>query len=210
MIYAENILLCIAVPLAVTLFFIKGDARRFMAALLIGMVLCLISAYITGFLSTLSELSAEDISIYISPVVEELIKLLPLLFILFVFDPSDDKIFLFAVALGAGFATLENCCYILTSGAGRLSYILIRGLAVGVMHVVSLLELAFGLVLIRRFRIVSFAGILGALSLSMTFHGLYNLLVSKPGAFSYIGYVMPLAVGAVLYFAFRRFMARSD
>jgi len=210
MIYAENILLCIAVPLAVTLFFIKGDARRFMAALLIGMVLCLISAYITGFLSTLSELSAEDISIYISPVVEELIKLLPLLFILFVFDPSDDKIFLFAVALGAGFATLENCCYILTSGAGRLSYILIRGLAVGVMHVVSLLELAFGIVLIRRFRIVSFAGILGALSLSMTFHGLYNLLVSKHGAFSYIGYAMPLAVGAVLYFAFRRFMARSD
>ena len=50
MIYAENILICIAVPLLVSLLFIRGHARRFAAAFLIGMGVCLISAYISGFI----------------------------------------------------------------------------------------------------------------------------------------------------------------
>ncbi|MBR5708924.1 MAG: PrsW family intramembrane metalloprotease [Oscillospiraceae bacterium] len=204
MIYAENILICITVPLAVTAAFVRGDARRFMLSSLAGMVLCLLSAYITGYITSLGSLPQDEISIYISPVVEEIIKLLPLLFILYVFRPKDETIFLCAVALGAGFATFENCCYILTAGAESLTYTLIRGLAVGVMHVVSVLALAFGLVIIRRSRLVTLAGVMGALSLSTTFHALYNLLVSGHGAFPYIGYALPLAAAVVLYFSFRR------
>ncbi len=204
MIYAENILLCIAVPLVVTLGFLKNSARRLVISFLLGMGLCLISAYISGYLSLISDISSEDVSIYLSPVVEELMKLLPLLFVLYVFNPEDDAIFLCAVSLGAGFATFENCCYILTAGVESLPYTLIRGLAVGVMHVVSMLVLALGLVLIRRFKVVSLAGVMGALSLSMTFHALYNLMVSQPGAFSYIGYALPLATAGLMYFIFRQ------
>ena len=206
MIYAENILLCISVPLAVSLAFVKGAARQFILASLVGMAISLLSAYITGYFSLLTDMSTEYISIYYSPVVEELMKLLPLLFLLCVFHPEDETIFLCAVALGTGFATFENCCFILTAGAESLPYTLIRGLAVGVMHVVSMLALAFGLVLIRRFRVVSLAGVMGALSLSMTFHALYNLLVSQPGVFSYIGYCLPLASAAALFFSVRQLM----
>ena len=55
-----------------------------------------------------------------------------------------------AVAIGAGFATFENCCYILTAGAESLPYILIRGMAVGVMHIVSILALPIWLIAARR------------------------------------------------------------
>ena len=202
MIYAENILLCIAIPLAVSLVFVRKAARGFILGFLVGMVLCLVAAYISGFLSLLADMPGEYVSIYLSPVVEEVMKLLPLLFLLYVFRPEDESVILCAVALGAGFATFENCCYILTAGAESLRYTLIRGLAVGVMHVVSMLVLAFGLVMVRRFHLVSLAGIMGSLSLSVTFHALYNLLVSQPGVSSVIGYILPPITAAMLFIPF--------
>ena len=205
MIYAENILLCFSVPLLMSLLLIRGSARIFVFSFLCGMVVCLLSAYVSSFSTAISHMGAKQTAIYISPIVEEAMKMLPLLFSLFVIEPADEVLLLLAVGLGTGFATFENSCYILSSGAGSVPYILIRGMAVGVMHIVSIFVLALGLVLARRFKALSVAGILGALSLSMTFHGLYNLLVSEPGATSVIGYAMPLLAAALLYVPYRRF-----
>ena len=204
MIYAENILICIAVPLMISLIFITGKARYFAGSLILGMVVCLIAAYISGYLDLSAELGEESTAIFISPIVEEIMKFLPLLFYVMMFLPESDDMYLVALGIGAGFATFENCCYILTSGAESLPYILIRGMAVGVMHIVSILFLAIGIEMVRRFRALSVPGLLGALSLSMTFHGLYNLLVSEPGLSSVIGYVLPLFTAIMLYFPFRR------
>ena len=204
MIYAENILICITVPLMISLIFITGKARYFAGSLILGMVVCLIAAYISGYLDLSAELGEESTAIFISPIVEEIMKFLPLLFYVMMFLPESDDMYLVALGIGAGFATFENCCYILTSGAESLPYILIRGMAVGVMHIVSILFLAIGIEMVRRFRALSVPGLLGALSLSMTFHGLYNLLVSEPGLSSVIGYVLPLFTAIILYFPFRR------
>ena len=204
MIYAENILICISVPLLVALMFVRGSARKFTASFILGMVICLIAAYISGFIDLVSGMGDEDTAVFISPIVEEIIKLLPLLFYLMTFNPDDDNIYLSAMGIGAGFATFENCCYILTAGTDRLIYILIRGMAVGVMHIVSILALAFVICLARRFKVMSVSAILGALSFSMIFHGLYNLLVSEPGISSYIGYAMPLLTAILLYFPYKK------
>ena len=204
MIYAENILLCIAVPLLLSIIFIKGDARLFSASFLIGMSVCLISAYISGFLDLVTGMGVNDTSVFLSPIVEEIMKLLPLVFIIVLIEPEDKTTLITAVGIGAGFATFENCCYILTFGVESFSYVLIRGMAVGIMHVVSLLMLAIGLILARHFDVMSLPAVMGALSLSVTFHGLYNLLVSSPGISSAVGYAMPIAAAAVLYLPFRK------
>ena len=204
MIYAENILICIAVPLAISALYIKGTARRFVISFLIGMITCLLAAYIGGFFKLTSGLSNDDTSVYISPVVEEILKLLPILFFINVFELNSKEVMLTAVSLGTGFATFENCCYILSSSAQNLSLILIRGAAVGVMHIVSMVTLAMALHILKRVRIFSFAGILGALSFSMTFHAFYNLLVSEPGIPSYLGYASPLICAVLLYFIDRK------
>lgn len=204
MIYAENILLCIAVPMLLSLLFVRRGARLFAASFLTGMLVCLLSAYMSGFLNLVSGMGAEDTAIFISPVVEEIMKFLPLLFCLQMFRTDDESLTMIAVAVGAGFATFENCCYILTAGAENLVYVLIRGMAVGVMHIVSILTLALGLVLARRFRALSLPGVMGALSLSVTYHALYNLLVSEPGVASWIGYVLPVLTAATLYLPYRR------
>ena len=210
MIYAENILLCIAIPLAVSLMFIRGEARRFVAAFLLGMGMCLISAYISGFLNLIAGMGEDDTAIFISPIVEEIMKLFPLLFFLAVFEPRDRALTMIAVAIGAGFATFENCCYILTGGAESLPYIMIRGMAVGVMHIESILELSVWMVLAKRLKAFSFPAVMGGLALSMTYHAIYNLLVSKPGIPSVIAYAMPPVIAIVLFVAYRTLPIRLD
>lgn len=199
MIYAENVLICIMVPLAISLFFCKGEVRQLIASFLSGMIICIMSAYIAGFFEMTSGFSAEDTSIFLSPIIEECMKLLAILFCIYVFEPSDEEIQLYAVGIGIGFATFENCCNLLSAGAPHLTYVLIRGLVVGVMHIVTMIAIAKGIQLLKSYMVFSFAGITGVLSLSVTVHGLYNLLVSKPGISSYIGYVMPMVAVIVLY-----------
>lgn len=204
MIYAENIFLCIAIPMVFSLLFVRGRTRRFVVSFLTGMLTCLLSAYISGFMITVSGMGPEDTAIFISPIVEEINKFLPLVFFMFMFDTNDNDISMTAVGIGTGFATFENCCYILTAGADKLSYVMIRGMSVGVMHIVSMMALTFGLVVSRRYNVLSFSGLLGALSFSTCYHALYNLLVSEPGVPSAIGYALPVLTSIILFFPYRK------
>ena len=210
MIYAEHILLCIAIPLLVSVLFVRGKVRSYVTAFLLGMGMCLFSAYIGGFLNLVTGMSANDTSIFLSPVMEELMKLLPLLFFMILFEPEDRTMTMHAVAIGTGFATSENCCYILTFGAESVTYILIRGLAVGVMHVESILSLCIWFIIAKRLHVFSFPAVAGGLSIAMTFHAIYNLLVSEPGLSRIIGYLLPLLVTAGLYFLYRKLLKTME
>ena len=203
MIYSENILICMAIPLILSLFFIQGSARRFVFNFLIGMAACILGAYISGFINVATGGSVEETAIFISPVVEETMKFLPLLFYFFMFEPEDKELSLAAVGLGVGFSMFENVCSMVSSGTESLAFLLIRGLAVGVMHIVSILTLVVGLAIVRRFKALQLSSVIGALSVSMLFHSMYNLLVSEPGVTSYIGYGMPIATALILYLAIK-------
>ncbi|MBO4497205.1 MAG: PrsW family intramembrane metalloprotease [Lachnospiraceae bacterium] len=203
MVYSENILVCIAIPLLIALIFTQRNTRRFIGSFVMGMVICLLSAYISGFLRQITETPAEDMAIYFSPIIEEIMKILPLGFYLFVFEADNSKLITVCLGLGLGFASFENSCYLMSFGAPELTFVIIRGLAVGVMHVVCALMLVMGIILQKRLFTLSFPGIVGALSLSTAFHGFYNLLVSEPGISTYIGYTMPIISAVALYFPYR-------
>ena len=204
MIYSENILVCMAVPLLLTLFFVRDNARQFILNFLLGMAACLLGAYVSGFLNVATGMGVEDTAVFISPLTEEIMKFLPLLFYFLMFEPQDDRLFHAAVGIGAGFASYENVCSMVSSGAKSLGFLLILGLAVGVMHIVSVFAMMLGLVIARRFKAMRLASMVGALSLSMLFHGAYNLLVSEPGVTSAIGYAMPLATAVILLSVYHR------
>lgn len=204
MIYSENILVCMAIPLLLMLFFVRGNARQLVLNFLLGMAACLLGAYVSGFVDVASGLGGEDTAVFISPVVEEGMKFLPLLFYFMMFDPDDNRLFHAAVGVGAGFASFENVCSMVSTGAGSFSFLLIRGLAVGVMHIVSVFALTLGLVTARRFQALRLASVIGALSLGMLFHGIYNLLVSEPGVTAWVGYALPLVTALMLLLAYKR------
>lgn len=209
MIYAENILICIAIPLLVSLLFVRGEVRRYLAAFLFGMGVCLLAAYISSFLGNTVGMTENDTAVYLSPVVEELMKLLPLGFFTVMIASKERRQTMLAVAVGAGFATFENCCYILTSGAENLGYILIRGFAVGVMHIMSILALSMWFLIAKRLKVFNFSSITVGVSIAMIFHGLYNLLVSKPGISTVLGFLMPPLTALLLFLLFRRLSRES-
>ena len=209
MIYSENILLCITIPLIVAIAFLRGSARSFAFSFLMGMGMSLLSAYISGFVGLVAKAPLSDVVAFFSPVIEESMKLLPTLFFLILFEPEEEDALLYAVALGAGFATFENCCYLLGVGSESLQFTLVRGFAVGVMHVVSMVAVSLGILIMRRFNTPVIAGTFGALSMSTTFHALYNLLVSEPGITSYVGFVLPMLMAALLWIPYSRMISRD-
>ena len=207
MIYSENILLCIVIPLLLTLLYTHGGTRRSMAAFILGMFICLLSSYISGYLTLLAGMDLKESAVYISPTTEEIMKLLPLLFYLVVFRPEEMSLTTFAISMGAGFATFENCCYLLATGSQSLTFTLVRGLAVGVMHIVCMLAMSLSLIMVRRYRVFTLATVVGCLSLSVVFHALYNLLVSVPGTSTYVGYILPLLMSLAFYWPYRKLRA---
>ena len=210
MIYSENILFCISIPLLLTAIYTRGAARRSISAFLVGMVTCLLSSYISGYLTLLTDMELNASAVYISPTTEEIMKLLPLLFFLLVFRPREMTLVTFAISLGAGFATFENCCYLLATGSESLAFTLVRGLAVGVMHIVCMLAMSLSLIMVRRYRVFSFSTVVGCLSLSVVFHALYNLLVSAPGIPSYIGYGLPILTALAFYWPYQKLRVISE
>ena len=204
MIYSENILICMALPLLLTVFFVQGSARRLVIHFILGMVACLLGAYVSGFIDVAAGFGTENTAIFISPVVEETMKFLPLLFSFLMFEPKRDTLFQAAVGIGARFASFENVCSMITSGTESLAFLLIRSLAVGVMHIVSVSALALGLMIAKHYKVSGFSSILGALSVGMLFHGIYNLLASESGISSAIGFSLPLITAILIFVAYRK------
>ena len=169
MIYAEHILICVAALLMIAMAFTKGASQRFTASVLAGMGVCLLAAYISSFINSLTGIGEAQTKVLISPAGEEIMKLLPLLFCLFLPGLDEKGLMLMALGMDTGFAIFENCCHLAVPEMRSFTFVAVRGFAVGMMHVVSAVSLALGLALVRRFKAMTLSRILGALSLSATF-----------------------------------------
>ena len=108
--------------------------------------MCLLSAYINTFFVVALDATALQATAEIAPVVEECMKLLPLLFYLLVFEPEPEDIRPAVLTLAAGFATFENVCYLVDNGAENLGFLLVRGFGTGAMHVLCGVVIGYGLI----------------------------------------------------------------
>ena len=135
MTYIENIFLCLALPLILSLFFMKGRVRRYALFLTVGMAVCLLSAYVSSFFMGQYGVDGTVAAIEITPVCEEVMKLLPLLFFYLIFEPEPKEMPAAAIAIAVGFATFENVCYLTENGAANFNFLLIRGSSAGALHI---------------------------------------------------------------------------
>jgi RsiW-degrading membrane proteinase PrsW (M82 family) len=192
MTYVENIFVCLAAPLLVAAVFMGKKHYRFLLFVFSGMGACLFSAYINTFLAQLYNADLMNASTQIAPVVEEIMKLLPLLFYLLIFDPGSAKIASSVLTIAVSFATFENIVYLTQSGAENLVHLLIRGFATGAMHIVCGAITSYGLVYVWQRNWLKIAGTAGLLGVSITYHATYNLLIAHAGVTQYIAYALPL------------------
>lgn len=199
MTYIENILICLALPLLLSLFFTAGRARRFSGFLLLGMVVCLLSAYVSSFFMGYYATDAVTAAIEIAPVCEEILKLLPLLFYYLIFEPQPRELPSAALAIAVGFATFENVCYLTENGAENFHFLLVRGLSAGALHIFCGVLCGFGLSYVFPRRWLTLTGTFGILGFCIGFHAIYNLLSSADGTWRMIGYFFPACGIVVLY-----------
>ncbi|MFI3313864.1 MAG: PrsW family glutamic-type intramembrane protease [Eubacteriales bacterium] len=200
MIYAENILIFLGAPLLIGLIMLKGETRRFIGFFLLGTVVCLLCSYINAFVTAVTNTDVTQSVIKLTPIVEEVMKALPLLFYIAVFLPKNDEILSSSLALGIGFATFENCCLVTISGADSLSYALVRGFAAGTMHILCAAILGHALTLSNARRYLLPMGTFASVAIAITFHAIYNLLVSAEGTWKILGYFMPLVTATLFLF----------
>lgn len=199
MTYIENVLVCIAAPLFITMLCVGRKYRASFVFCFAGMLVCLLSAYLNTFFTIFYQADTMNAATQIAPVVEEIMKLLPLLFFLIVFEPDLQRFRLAAMLVAASFATFENICYLAENGAGYMLLLLIRGFGTGAMHVVCGSAYSEGLRFVWHDRLLRSVCIPGLLCVTIIYHAIYNLLVSVGGSVQVIGYCVPLFTLAVGY-----------
>jgi RsiW-degrading membrane proteinase PrsW (M82 family) len=192
MIYIENIFVCIAAPLLVATISMGENYYHIFLFFIAGMGACLLSAYINSFFARVYNADLINTTTQIAPVVEEIMKLMPLLFYLLVFEPKPGEIKKAMMIIAAGFATFENICCLMQSGADQLSFLLIRGFGTGAMHIVCGAIAGYGLMYVWQRSWLKIPGTFGLLCAAITYHAVYNLLIAHSGTSRYFAYGLPI------------------
>ena len=190
--YIENIFVCLIAPLIIAVIGVKGRAKRMLLFLIIGMGTCLLSSYISTYIASVNGVDMLIASLEYSPFVEEVMKLFPVMCYLLIFEPKAQDAADSALMTAIGFATFENVCFLTANGAYSTVHLLIRGFGTGAAHVVCALFIAICIYRLWEKEWLRAPGIIALLSVAITYHGVFNILVSQTGVAAYIGYSIPL------------------
>lgn len=194
----ENIFICLAAPFLIAAAGSKYNRKNYIIIVL-GFLCCIISAYLNTFFTALYRADSSAAVIEITPVIEETVKLLPLLFCILVFNVNafEGGNIIFNTAIG--FATFENICYLLENGTDNLFHLVVRGFATGAMHITCACVIGLGLKMFKKNSILKTAGIFGLLCVTITFHAIFNMLMKTNGTLKQLGYALPITSAWVLF-----------
>lgn len=195
-----NVFLFIVIPLLMTLFFADKKSKLIFGFLIIGISVCLLASETNSAIFSYINKDFFYYSTTISPMVEELLKSVPLIFTLFfIYDnPTPKTSVSIGLAIGVGFAIFENIILYFQNGADQtILWSLARGIGAGMMHGLCGGALGFGICFIKNYRKGYFFGIIGILSTIMIYHGVYNLLVQTE-ELKILGILLPVVTVAFL------------
>lgn len=214
---AELILIlfiCFFIPMTMALFLVKGESKITLLFMIIGIFICLFASYINGFVESIStNLTRMQLTYIVTPVVEEVLKAIPIVVFVFMFEPKKEHLLSCAMMLGIGFSILENA-YILASNIEMvtLSWAVIRGFGAGLMHGISTLMVGYGLSYVSTHKKLALTGTYGLLILATMYHACFNLLIQSE--YRFYGILMPtvtfLPILLIFYRKRRRLAIESE
>lgn len=190
---SDLLLTCIGGPL-LAVFLLRGRARRLLSAMLGGMLAAFLGGSVSGALRGLAQCDALFAVLYISPAVEEGLKLALFLLFLFACRLPDRALPEIAVVIGVGFAMMESVALQFTASDAAVLALFARTFCSALIHVACALMLVVAVRLVRRLALETVSGLLGVYAATVTVHALYNLLVSGGLAARVLGYLFPAAV----------------
>ena len=177
-------------PILLMACLVEKKARQPMIFFLIGIFLSVFASEINAYLRGILSMSTFEITIIVTPISEEILKAFPILVFATVFTPKKEALFTASMAVGIGFAVLENAFYLLTSNSFNMIDAMIRAFGAGLMHGMCTLLVGVGISFVKKKQKLFVVGTFALLSTAITYHGIYNMLVQSD--FEVIGYLLPI------------------
>lgn len=181
----------IFVPVMLMALLVEKKARLPILFLLLGIFVSVFAAEVNGLLSKLLSLGRYEMTVVVTPVTEEILKALPILYYAVVISDQKEKLFTASMATGVGFAVLENAFYLLSYPNFSMLSAVIRAFGAGLMHGMCTLLVGVGISFVKKKSKLFAVGTFGLLSTAIVYHGIYNILIQSE--FSIAGALLPIA-----------------
>ena len=181
----------ISVPVLLMALLVEKKARLPVLFMLIGIVVSVFAGEVNGVLSKVLSMDLYSITVIVTPVSEELLKALPLLYYALVISDKRERLFTASMAIGIGFAVLENAYYLVNYDNFSMISAVIRAFGAGLMHGMCTLLVGVGISFVKKKRKLFAVGTFGLLSTAIVYHGVYNILIQSK--FSTVGALLPIA-----------------
>ena len=179
------------VPILLMACLIEKKARQPIIFVLIGIFVSVFAAEVNGLLRTLLPMSTFEVTIVVTPITEEILKAVPILVFAIVLDAKKEALFTAAMAVGIGFAVLENAYYLLNDASFNMIDAIIRAFGAGLMHGMCTLLVGVGISFVKKKNKIFMAGTFALLSTAITYHGIYNMLVQSD--YRTVGFLLPIS-----------------
>ena len=178
-------------PIFLMMLLVEKKARLPIVFMIVGIFISVFAAEVNGLLEDLLSLDRYSMTITVTPITEEILKALPVLYYAIIGFAKKEKLFTASMATGIGFAILENAYYLL--GYPRFSMInaVIRAFGAGLMHGMCTLLVGVGISFVKQKRKLFAVGIFGLLSTAVVYHGIYNILIQSD--YDMAGALFPIA-----------------
>ena len=191
---SEILFICIALPMIPMLFILpEKRSRLFLGYMIIGCLICLLAGALNNYLLGLFGNDMMYVTTTITPVIEEILKALPVLY--FAVIASDDREILLSIsfATGVGFAVLENAV-ILAKNIQTVSigWAIVRVIGAALMHGACTCFVGMGISYVHKRRKLFFSGTFALLMSAIIFHASFNILIQSD--YSAVALFMPAAV----------------
>ena len=182
--------LSITVPLSIVLIMSKSKTKSLVCFVIIGLTVALFCGELNGVIFRLLPYSQNAYVTTFSPMIEELLKILPIFVCAFTIKPTRQDIIERAIAVGVGFAILENA-FVFASSVNQIDVLtaVLRAFGAGMMHVMTMLFVGFGLSFIYHKRKLFLSGSIGLIATAIIYHSIYNYLVCCE--YYVAGFLMP-------------------
>lgn len=183
--------LCVSVPILLMLFVLEKKSKITMGYMLIGILACLFISEINGYFLHRNEYDLYYVTTTITPVTEEIIKALPILYFAFLFSDKRETLLSLSFATGVGFAVLENLMIFVNNvDQVNLLWAAVRGFSSGLMHGLCTAAVGIGLSFVHKKKKLFVCGTFALLIAAITYHAIYNTLIQSQ--YQVIGAILPM------------------
>ena len=192
-----------AAPLVMTLFVCKGRARTLLTFLFLGTLACLFCGEFSVIIMNMLPFDLQYYTSNFTPLIEEIVKALPILVYAFAFKPKRRTLLECSVLVGVGFAVLENA-FILGGASSSVSVTdaLVRGFGAGMMHGVCTLAVGFGMSFVHTRRKLFYTGTAALLAAAVIYHSIYNTLAQSQHHL--VGFLLPVLTFVPVLFLLKK------